>query len=285
LKSFILVDPFHDYAARFASAAAAHGGYRAICIHTKGRRGFERRLEAFPVLAGAIHVFEEAGNLRERARALAREHSIAGAIPFNEAVLAPTLEVLRGLQSTWNDESVLSLLRDKFAIKERLRAIRPSLSVGVSHRSPKHPALLPHDLPERFVLKPNGGYGNVAVGFFTRNTPPEEIEAFLQKAPTSDFVLEEFHPGVEYFVNGQTDHQAATTTFAVFCYERVWANGFQVDWLTSSATACTAGSSTCSRSRPTGTSTRASGRLPSSTGPHTTAKKSPTSTACRSSGR
>jgi hypothetical protein len=44
--------------------------------------------------------------------------------------------------------------------------------------------------------------------------------------------MEEFIPGPEYFINGQIDHHGGCTAVAAFGYERVWANGHHVDWLT-----------------------------------------------------
>lgn len=129
----------------------------------------------------------------------------------------------------------MALLRDKFALKHHLRQAQPSLDVGFSRLLARHPGgaiPLGAELPERYVLKPNNGFGNRGVGCFTRSTPPQVIEAFLRAAPEAGIVLEEFIPGPEYFVNGQVDHQGASLAVAVFAYERVWANGAQVDWLT-----------------------------------------------------
>lgn len=230
-KLFVLIDPFHEYATRFVDVIAERFGYRPLCIHTGGRGEFRRGLREFPSLRPHEHLFAS----RERLQAVGRElasRDVAGAIPFNEAVLGRTIDLLRALGSTWNDESVLALLRDKFALKDRLRRMCPPVSVGHSHRTVSGASFSLEGIPDRFVLKPNGGYGNVSVGFFTRDTPQAAVERFLQQAPATEFVVEEYHPGTEYFINGQTDAQGASLVVAIFRYERVWANGFQVDWLT-----------------------------------------------------
>jgi hypothetical protein len=231
-KQFVLVDPFHEYATRFVDVIAQRFGYRPLCVHTGGRGEFRRGMHEYPALRGHEHLFAPPDGLQALGRDLSETRDVAGAIPFNEAVLGRTIDFLRGLGSAWNDSSVLSLLRDKFALKDRLRRMRPAVAVGRSHRAVAGAALSLDGMPDRFVLKPNGGYGNASVGFFTRDTPRAAIEHFLRQAPGTEFVVEEYHPGTEYFVNGQTDAQGATMVLAVFRYERIWANGFQVDWMT-----------------------------------------------------
>lgn len=231
-KLFVLIDPFHAYATRFVDVVAERFGHRPLCVHTGGRAQFRRGLREFPSLRPHDHLFAAPDRLQALGRELANEGAVTGAIPFNEAVLGRTVDILRGLGSTWNDDPVLSLLRDKFALKDRLRRMRPPVAVGRSHRTVAGATLSLDGMPERFVLKPNGGYGNASVGFFTRDTPQAAIDRFLQQSRGTEFVVEEYHPGTEYFVNGQTDAQGASVVVAIFRYERVWANGFQVDWLT-----------------------------------------------------
>ena len=226
-KVVLFCNPLHPYATRFIAVIADQFGYEPICIHTTPRRG--RR---YPGLERLEHRFVPAEHLRDFAAALAREREVAGAIPFTEAVLGDTIELLRGLNSSWNDESTLALLRDKFALKEQPRRVRPTLRVGASQRVDILAPFELDDAPERFVLKPNQGYGNSSVGFFTRSTPVEDIRAFIKTAPAGGMVLEEFLAGSEYFVNGQIDHQGRAIAVAAFRYERIEANGHLVDWLT-----------------------------------------------------
>jgi hypothetical protein len=207
-------------------------GYHPLFVHTAGRAAFRRGLREFPSLRPHEHLFAAPDRLQALGRELASSREVAGAIPFNEAVLGRTIDVLRGLDSTWNDGPVLSLLRDKFALKDRLRTMCPPVAVGRSHRTAAGTELSFDALPDRYVLKPNGGYGNASVGFFTRDTPRAAVEQFLRTWHATDFVVEEYHQGTEYFLNGQTDAQGASLVVALFRYERVWANGFQVDWLT-----------------------------------------------------
>jgi heptaprenyl diphosphate synthase len=117
--------------------------------------------------------------------------------------------------------------RDKFALKEHLRSTRPDLRMNRSFRvasvadvfSPPARAL------ERFVLKPNDGFGNRDIGVFAAATPGAEIERFLAARSGRPFLLEEYVGGTEYFVNGQIDGRGEVLVLAVFEYRRVFANG------------------------------------------------------------
>lgn len=230
---YVLVDPFHPYAKPMVESVARRLGYSPLCVHTGGRSAFRLGLRDHPWLRAAEHAFVDAGRLEAFARDLSRQRPVAGAIPLTEATLLSTLQVLIGLGSNWNEPAVIALLRDKFALKQHLREVAPGLEVGASSRWPSGapPPRLEH-LPPRFVLKPNRGYGNVSVGYFNEKMPQGSVDAFPAGCPGLDLVVEEFHPGTEYFVNGQTDGLGDTTVVAIFRYERVWANHRSVDWLT-----------------------------------------------------
>lgn len=231
-RHFIVVDPLHDYALRFVRVVTERFGYQPLCVYTD--RVLRRMaLHEFPALQGTESLVVPARGLQELGRRLRAERDIAGVIPFNEVALPSSVALLQGLQSSWNDPQVLTLLRDKFALKEHLRQISPRLEVGLSRRIVLDGnGFAAQDLPERFVLKPNAGYGNRSVGFFTYRTPVAAIDEFIRSSGERDFVLEEFFAGDEYFLNGQLDGQGACTVNAVFRYERVWANGRNLDWLT-----------------------------------------------------
>jgi len=232
-KTYVLVDPVHDYAVRFATAIAERHGYQPLCVTTE--RTTPRELRRYPALRGCQQARVRSEELEAFGRRLGAEREVLGAIPFAESVLNPVVSLLRGLGSTWNEPSVLALLRDKFALKQKLREMQPALNIGFSRNLPFESAkslLRDGNVPERFVLKPNQGFGNRSVGFFTSRTPRSTIEEFLDSSGEREFVLEEYIPGPEYFINGQVDHQGGCTSFAAFAYQRVWANGCQVDWLT-----------------------------------------------------
>lgn len=232
-KTYVLVDPLHDYALRFAQAIAERHGYRPLCVTTE--HSSARQLRKQSALRDCEHVHVRAQDLESFGRKIRAERDVVGAVPFAESVLNAVVSILRGLGSSWNEPSVLALLRDKFALKQKLREMQPDLGIGFSRSLPAASAkalLQGEDIPERFVLKPNQGFGNRSVGFFTSRTPRSAIEEFIDSSGEQDFVLEEYIPGPEYFLNGQIDHQGGCTAVAAFRYARVWANGRHVDWLT-----------------------------------------------------
>ena len=233
-KTYVLIDPVHDYALRFAAAIVERHGYQPLCVTTEQATARElRRYPALRTCEQAQVPFEE---LEAFGRRLGSEREVLGVIPFAESVLNPVVSLLRGLGSTWNEPSVLALLRDKFGLKQKLREMQPALGIGFSSNLPFDSAkslLRDGTIPERFVLKPNRGFGNRSIGFFTSKTPHSTIEEFIDSSGEREFVLEEYIPGPEYFINGQIDHQGGCTSVAAFAYQRVWANGCQVDWLTS----------------------------------------------------
>ena len=232
-KTYVLVDPAHDYAVRFAAAIAARHGYQPFCVLTE--RTTEGELRRFPALRHWRQARVRSEELEAFGRRLAATSEVLGAIPFNESVLSPVVSLLRGVGSIWNEPSVLALLRDKFALKQKLREMRPALGIGFSRVLAFDTAkslLRDGNVPERFVLKPNQGFGNRSVGFFTSKTPRSTVEEFIDSSDARDFVLEEYIPGPEFFINGQADHHGSCTAVAAFAYERVWANGRQLDWLT-----------------------------------------------------
>ena len=75
----------------------------------------------------------------------------------------------------------------------------------------------------RFVLKPNDGFGNVGVGFFTDHTPPADIDAFW--GDSGPLLLEEFVAGEEYHCDGQVDGAGTVTVTDAFRYTRMAMNG------------------------------------------------------------
>src|SRR5690349_18064992 len=106
-KTFLLVDPDHEYAIRFIDLVVERFGYRPLCIlcHSPSLSG--RR--AHPKLRPLERTYVPHAELETFGRRIRSELDVQGAIPFSEAVLGPVLELLRGLGSTWNHPSVLAL--------------------------------------------------------------------------------------------------------------------------------------------------------------------------------
>jgi hypothetical protein len=144
-KTYVLVDTHHDYAIRFIAAIGERHGYRPLCVMTG--RVPRRTLRAFPALRGLETVHVKPENLETFGRGLASQREVLGAIPFAESVLQPVVSLLRGLGSTWNEPQVLALLRDKFAVKQKLREMQPALGIGFSRRFSKRARSSPPSCP------------------------------------------------------------------------------------------------------------------------------------------
>ena len=78
---------------------------------------------------------------------------------------------------------------------------------------------------DRFVLKPNDGFGNTTIGFFDADGDPAELEQYLRERDGAALLMEEYIGGEEYFVDGQVDADGEVECFAVWKYRRRDMNG------------------------------------------------------------
>ena len=227
-ESIVLVDPDHEYAVRFVELAFERHHCHTVCVYThqSARAAAEQR---FPILRSRVvagrheldrrGIFDVAARIREWHRPLA-------VVPFNEQVLRLSSELSDALGLDWNSLEVMKRFRNKFALKQFLRASHPDIRVNGSILVRDAASVFAADAGSfaHFVIKPNDGYGNRDVGVFDR-TARESIEQFFAKRPGRDFALEEFIGGTEYFVNGQMDGRGRAHVVAVFEYARTFANG------------------------------------------------------------
>lgn len=156
---------------------------------------------------------------------VSRTCEIAAVLPYNEETVLTAAELAEQLGLEWNRLEVMRRFRDKFALKEHLRRQRPDLRLNASRRVSGVDDVFAHPLPARFVLKPNAGFGNRGVGFYTAAVTRRELEAFFARHPGGSWVLEELVGGTEYFVNGQVDAAGRVHVLAAFEYVRLPANG------------------------------------------------------------
>jgi hypothetical protein len=226
---FLIRDPLHEYADRLITLIHRQHGYRAVCFFTdKKLRSYLARNH--PVLTSdavlASHDISR-DDMRGFARRIRAEHEVAGVVPYSEECVSPAAELDHALGLRWNDSGVVRRFRDKFAMKEHIRRVDPSLRMNASLR-----VYRAHDVFhagaarfDRYVIKPNDGFGNRNIGFFTATTGREEVETFMARLRGTPLVLEEYVEGREYFVNGQTDERGEPHVLGIFEYERVAANG------------------------------------------------------------
>jgi hypothetical protein len=227
---YLIQDPHHEYAARFIEHLYQSFGYRAVCFYT------DRRVRLFhqpdyPVLHSECIAASYDVSVRDLSRFashIAANHGVAAVLPFNEPTLAPAVELARLLGLGWAQPDVMRRFHDKFALKEYIRGAHPEVRMNASRRVAGLAEVLAarrEPLYQRFVLKPNNGFGNRAIGLFDQTTEVAVLESFLGRLQGTPLVMEQYIDGAEYFINGQVDDRGEICVVAIFEYVRLPANG------------------------------------------------------------
>jgi ATP-grasp domain len=235
---YLIQDPYHEYGVQFIDHLYRTYGHRAICIYTNRR---ERMHEAqFPQLrsnAVAAAYDVNLNRLDDFVGMVKSRHKIIAVIPFNETSVVPSTAIAQSLGLSWAQPNIMRLYRNKFALKDYLRNECPSLRMNASRIVQTTQDVLSIRRQreyQRFVIKPNDGYGNRDIALFDRESTKAEIEAHVDRMKHSELVMEEYIDGTEYFVNGQIDAQGDAHTVAIFQYSRRPANGrHNIDFETS----------------------------------------------------
>ncbi len=225
----VLTDPIHPYAVRFLEAAARRG-LGTVCLWTSrdSRAGAHRypALTAEAVVAHHWVDLDEAG-LQRAAQLLRTTYDVAAVVPHVEPLVAPSVTLAHLLGLSWAQPQVMSLFRDKHALKQALSRVpggpRTNRIALVASLEEVRAAMTELDL-DRVVIKPNDGFGNVSIGFFDRSTPDAEIAAHLARQGRP-MLLEERLEGQEYFANGQVDAAGHVDVTRVGTYVRTTLNG------------------------------------------------------------
>jgi hypothetical protein len=227
---YLAIDPYHDYAARMMSTLFHQHGLRAVCLHADRATEAQGR-HHYPLISErdvvAAHVFADARRPEEVAASL-RKYNLAGVIAHSELVLERIADLLEHLPIKWNRPDTLRLFRDKGNLKAHLAA--KGVPVNYTRKVRSANDVFAERVPSRFVLKPNGGYGNRDIGFFNADERIA-VEKFFAQV-NEEYLLEEFLAGTEYCVNGQVDAEGNVHVFQIFEYERTAANGIaNLYWL------------------------------------------------------
>jgi hypothetical protein len=227
---YLIQDPFHEYGIGFIEHIYRTYGYRAICFYSNRteRTANEARFPQLrpPFVSASYDV--NLDRLDEFVQLLKSRHSAIGVIPFNETSLVPASYLSSSLNLGWASETIIGRFRNKWALKEHLRSSSPGLRVNASALVGNTAEVLSigHEPQyERFVLKPNDGFGNQAIGVFDRSTPAASIDSYFRDVRGRQVVMEEYIGGTEYFANGQIDSRGNIYTIAIFEYRRGAANG------------------------------------------------------------
>jgi hypothetical protein len=229
-QCFLIQDPCHEYAVRFIEQIHRRFGLRAICFYTD-RRDRLRRSRQFPLLGSGLVAASydvPRSDLVRFAAHLREHHHVAAVVPAHEPAVLPATELGELLGLSWAQPIAMRRVCDKFAFKRYLREQHPHIRINASRpvQTGRDVRLARQDAAyRRFVIKPNGGFGNRAVGLFDESASEEAIKDFLYTMRGTPLVMEEYIDGEEYFVNGQVDAQGRVQCLAVFQYRRQAANG------------------------------------------------------------
>lgn len=225
--TYLIQDPYDADAIAFIRAIDTYFGLRPVCFYTNRKARFYGERQ-FPILRSdrierAVDVrLSELGSF---ARQIAEDYEILGIVPYREDTVEVAAELLEHLDLDWNSPATLRLFRNKHALRDHVRKADPSVRVPECRLVRNESELRDGPLPERFVVKPNDGFGNRSIGIFAADEL-DRAAAHVRRQPEVTWILEEFIAGVEYHIDGQVRTDGIVTTLAVFEYIRAEANDY-----------------------------------------------------------
>lgn len=227
----VVLDPYRPYAAMLIERLHARHGIRTVCLHSGWRQRL-RNEPSMPILhspAVAGHYMVAQADWARVARGLTRRYNVVGVLPHEEGMVAPLATLAEHLGLSWAQPEVQGALRDKFALKSRVRRRDPSVRLNVFAEVSSAEQVLEivreHHL-QRFVLKPNDGSGNDNVKFFDHDDDVATLRDYFAGNHRRT-LLEEFISGPEFWVNGQTDESGEPTIVGIGEYYRTSHNGVE----------------------------------------------------------
>ncbi len=234
----LIANPYHPYAIEFIDRYARMHGLRAVCVYTDEGE-MRRQAWRYPELRGpqvSASYLLDVESLEAFTDLLRERHAIVAVVPFNEVVLSLSGRIAELLGLDWAQPGILERFRDKYALKAHLRSLDggPRINaIAAVHTVDDVQAAVATGSFARFVLKPNGGFGNSHIGFFDADGDPDALSAYFRELDETDLsemngaqlLMEEFIGGEEYFVNGFVDAQGAATPTYVAVHVRTALNG------------------------------------------------------------
>lgn len=226
-RQYLIQDPCHDYAIRFLDLLRRRYGWQAVCMYTSpaalrvNARDYPQ-LQSPELVAGSYRVTE--AGVPAFIDHLRSAHDIRAVVPHFEPSVLPSVRIAAALGLTWAQPDVMSRFRDKCSLKAHLHDVAPDLRVNLGHlvASPAEALAVAarHDL-KQFVLKPNDGFGNVNIGFFSIADDELALARYWTAVGDSSLLLEEYVSGEEYHCDGQVDAHGTPTVVDVSRYVRV----------------------------------------------------------------
>lgn len=216
----LLVDhPGHPYALRFMRTFFERFGMRSVCVYLD-EASMRLEVPATPEFGGemvsGMYLAESAG-FDTIADVLRRNHDIRAVVPYIETAVTPSIQLGRRLGVSWAMNPALDLFRDKHALKQLLRSMpqgpRINAVAAVTDVAGVTAATATGHF-ERYVLKPNDGFGNTSIAFFHTGSSDEVVGAYLA-AQSGPVLMEEFIAGDEFTVNGMVDADGEVTVLGI----------------------------------------------------------------------
>lgn len=228
---YVIQDPYHDYAIRFMHLMHRKYGWRAVCLYTNStdwRMNHSRypELRSSELVSASYRLVP--GGLPSFIEHLRTHHDVRAVVPFYELSVKNCSDIATALDLSWAQPQVLDRFRDKRAFKQHVAATDPTIRVNVGElvtSSGEALQVVAREGFDRFVLKPNDGFGNVDIGIFDADCLPDEIQDWWQRQGRPELLLEEFIGGLEYHCDGQTDSVGNPVITDVFQYIRGLVNG------------------------------------------------------------
>jgi biotin carboxylase len=226
----VLIDPHHDYGVAYIETLFQVWGLQSVCLYTDRRDAF-RNAYRYPELQSAAvagNYLIEGLSADEIAEHLRAAFEVVAVVPHVEpnVLLASALAQRCGL--SWAQPEVLSLFRDKYALKTHLQA-QPdgprTNKLAMVRTVEDVRTVLADSAIDRYVLKPNDGFGNTGVGILDHDAADAEISRFLPGPDSPGSLLEEFIEGPEYYVAGQVDGDGRVCVFMIWLSRTVSVNG------------------------------------------------------------
>lgn len=225
-KTYLIHNPYDADGLKLIRTIFTMYGLRPVCLYTDRKARFYGERD-FPELASPL--VEEAIDVAGLdAAAIADEvgsrYDVVAVLPWGEIYVELAAELHRHLGIEWNDPDTLLRFRDKHSLKQHVARVAPGVRVP-STRLVRTPADLDGPLPDRFVIKPNDGYGNRFIGIFDRDHL-DEARSHVATQPDTTWVLEEFIGGTEYHIDGQVREAGDVVCLGVWEYFRAQVGGY-----------------------------------------------------------
>ena len=165
-QTYLIQDPYDHDATQFIRTIGTYFGLRPICFYTDVKARFygERR---FPILTSDLierSEMVELDDLAAFAERVTAEYDVLGVVPYREDTVEVAAELCEHLDLGWNTPETLRLFRDKHELKMHVGRTDPDVRVPACRLVETITDVERDPLPERFVLKPNDGFGNRAIG-------------------------------------------------------------------------------------------------------------------------